>query len=383
MELNVVRLPYANRDDYEERLFNWRKKWAESFADGVIPPIPPNWGEFGMSAPAIDEDAEENGDETDDESPEHTAVMYGGDGREGRRSYGFDPYYVLAAFTCIPAIENDQTSNPEEEGKWRRIDDNLLTALLGTLRDRSHQRVRCAPTMIFDSDRKIIARLAIRSLSMEPGAAEVYWRKLLDKGPNASGMATDYIGQLRLITLQSTSDNSTRLIPIWHGMINFIRQSDIWNEATRHDENDVLDELLFVGRHNQMIGWDGDEAFAGLILTLEGEYESAVRSAGRRSHRLEYFIRLLSGPITRKWLTQVFEWCHDEVMSYKSPQWEEKSLRSAFCCLLESGWRHAFGSIRAHERSFACFRRISLALASAQEPIALEIQAALGRQECN
>lgn len=357
----------------------WRAKWAKKFATGKIPPLPDNWWTLpdrrrAQASVATAED--ESDSETDDEPPWRGYD----DGRALRVSYGFDPYFMLAAFSFVHGFENDQIAARPDSAIWQQMDDHLFYAMLSTVRDTPVQSNRQAAADIYDSDHKIIDRIVHRTLSPGTQNPEQYWRALIAKGPNASGMITHYISGLRIAALRAPEERIARLLPIWHGMIQHLQSSPAWREGKQARYNDVFEELLFVGRINQMSGWDGDDTFAPLILSMAAHYEKAVRGTARQTHKLEHLLGLLSSAATRKWLPQVFDWCHDGVMDYTSAYWDDRHFRQSFSRLLEAGWRHSFSAIRRSERAFACFKRVAAALAAAQEPIALEVQMALGQK---
>lgn len=366
---------FSMRQQHREHLEKWRAKWAKKFAAGKLPPLPDNWWTLPDRR-----SAEASVTTEEDVADEETPWGRYDDGRALRLSYGFDPYFMLTAFSFIPTSEHGATAANQGSAIWQRMDDHLFHGMLHTILDTPLRRGRRTAADTYDSDHKIIDRVAQRTLNEAMPHPDQYWRALMAKGPNASGMITHYISSLRIAALRAPEGSIVRLIPIWHGMIEQLQSAPAWRDGDHECRDEVFEELLFVGRINQMSGWDGDDTFAPLILSMAAHYESAVKKAVRGTHKLECLLGLLASVAARKWLPQVFDWCHDGVMEYTSTYWDDRHFRHAFSRLLEAGWRHSFSAIRGNERSFACFKRVATALAAAQDPIALEVQQALGQR---
>jgi hypothetical protein len=370
--------PLGVRQPNSEHLDEWRAKWSGEFVIGNLPPLAEGW--WTLPARRCAEASVGNKEDETEPMAALEPLWRGHDGRASRISYGFDPYYMLAAFSFVPFTTGGIASAPQGLASWKHMDDILFAAMLHTIRSAPPYRGR-AEAYTYDSDHKIIGRIAQRTLIDGAPNPEQYWRALMDKGQNASSMITRYISNLRTSALRAPEERVSRLIPIWHGVIRHLQTFPEWNEGDCEGRNEVFDELLFVGTTNQMSGWDGEDVFAPLILSMAEHYEAAVKGAGRQTHKLENLLGLLSSDGVRVWLPRVFNWCHDAVMSYSSIYWNSRGLRSAFSRLLEAGWRHRFDKIRADERAFACFKRVAFNLAAAQEPIALEVQNSLGSSQ--
>jgi hypothetical protein len=344
-------------------LRKWGQTWLKRFADGKGPEWSKDWRSLEVKRRFAHE---EN-------------IVSQTDGRRRlklrRRGFGLDIEIVLAAFGHLPALSEATTK--KERAHWLQVTQEILGVYWRTLPTVTKSTANSE--WAYDhwrSDEAVMKLVAQRLLELTPVEARGLWRPMLGLPVAAHQHIRSFLIAILLECLRPEPPWISRLLPIWHEMVQYFSTRPERSVARDRDSREVWKVLLFYG---SPLSSTGEEFFRPVVEVLRPFFESQIKAMGTDSFEQASLARFLTTKACEPLLVDALVWFHPSWEQASDYFWQQAAEDAGLERLLEHAWKSVFSRVRQNPAAFAAFKLLTLNLATRDSGIALKIQERIGK----